>query len=70
MPCSMAFCLPEQSFQESYSTISCIKTAYEQDRARKRERDNKEDVDVPVLPQKKRGKHVLLGERLDECVQK
>lgn len=49
------------------STISCIKTAYEQEKARKRERDE-EDADVPVLPEKKRGRHVLLGERLDEFV--
>ena len=29
-----------------------------------------EDADVPVLPEKKRGRHVLLGERLDEFVRK
>ena len=53
----------------SKSTISCIKTAYEQEKARKRERDE-EDADVPALPEKKRGRHVLLGERLDEFVRK
>ena len=53
----------------SNSTISCIKTAYEQERARKRERHEK-DADVPVLPEKKRGRHVFLGEKLDEFVQK
>ena len=53
----------------SNSTISCIKTVYEQERARKHERDE-EDADVPVFPQKKRGRHFFLGERLDEFVQK
>ena len=51
------------------STISCIKTAYEQERARKCEK-GKEGAHVLALPVKKRGRHVLLGERLDEFVQK
>ena len=38
-------------------------------RARKHER-GEEDVHVLALPEKKRGRHVLLGERLDEFVQK
>ena len=53
----------------SKSTISCIKTAYEQEKARKYWRDD-EDADVPVLPEKKRGMNVLLGKRLDEFVRK
>ena len=51
------------------NTISCIKTAYEQERARKCEK-GEEGAHVLALPVKKRGRHVLLGERLDEFVQK
>ena len=51
------------------STISCIKTAYKEESARKRELEE-EDDDVIELPEKKRGRRVLLGERLDEFVRR
>ena len=51
----------------SNSTISGMKAAYKQEAARKRELE--EEDEVVELPEKKRGRHVLLGERLDKCVQ-
>ena len=52
------------------STISCIKTAYKEESARKRELEEEEDNDVIELPEKKRGRRVLLGEKLDEFVRR
>ena len=52
----------------SNSTVSGMKAAYKHEVARKRERGEEED-EVLKLPEKKRGRHVLLGERLDKCVQ-
>ena len=52
----------------SNSTISGMKAGYKQEVARKRELEE-EDDEVLELPEKKRGRHVLLGERLDKCVQ-
>lgn len=51
------------------STISGIKKAYLAEREQKRARDENED-EIAELPEKKRGRHVLLGERLDGLVQK
>ena len=46
-----------------------VKEQENNERARKRER-GEEGAHVLPLPEKKRGWHVLLGERLDEFVQK
>ena len=52
----------------SNSTIGGMKAGYKQEVARKREEEDSDD-EVLELPEKKRSRHVLLGERLDKCVQ-